>query len=278
MGNTPIKTGASVASSSSLPVPAQGKQRRRERKAPLRSKAQQSDDFTASLMLLDKAIFSLSSQSLSINAYLSHLPSKIFPRFSALRILHLNGCGLKRLPPQIRGLVELCYLDLTHNWLNMLPCQLQEMWTLKALKVDYHQMTQLDGPACLRITQEKVKDDGLKNGTAPPRLTELASRSILRHIPPTDLEPSTFGELDIPPHLQPTQFPPEICARCNTVISHVHPHHYRLQARRIELERRQFAFVPLLYTFCGALCMERTEREWFALETWKTAYKKSEKT
>ncbi|ODQ53183.1 hypothetical protein SAICODRAFT_25276 [Saitoella complicata NRRL Y-17804] len=267
MSNTPIKPGVSVASSSSSPVPAKGKQRRRERKAPLRSKAQQSDDFTASLILPDKAVFSLTSQSLSINAYLSHLPSEFFPRFSALRILHLNGCGLKRLPPQIRELVELCYLDLTHNWLNMLPCQLHEMWTLEALKVDYHRMMRLDGPACLRITPENVKDGGLTNGAGPPRLTELASRSILRHIRPTDLEPSTFGELDIPPHLQPTQFPPEICAGCNTVIARVHPHHHRLQTRRIELKRRQFAVAPLLYTFCGALCMGR----------WETAYEKNEK-
>lgn len=56
-------------------------------------------------------------------------------RFTALRVLHLNGCGLRAIPDSFGALIHLETLSLAHNALDALPAAVMDLPALRSLVV-----------------------------------------------------------------------------------------------------------------------------------------------
>ena len=92
----------------------------------------------------------------SLNALLSKSQEQTFQHYKDLRILDLSVNGLKALPPLVFiNLINLEFLNLSSNFLNLISFQLSHMSKLQTLDISNNLLTQLHSD--LRETIDKLK-------------------------------------------------------------------------------------------------------------------------
>ncbi|CCG80574.1 protein of unknown function [Taphrina deformans PYCC 5710] len=181
-----------------------------------------------------------------------HLPLSFYCHvdFKNLRILNLRNCKISALHAQIANLKHLKHLDISGNDDIKLPAQLAKC-NLTRFIYSPSLLKQRENHHLPYNTSLNKDYCGDRREDAIPRLSRLAAQTVI------DL--CSMDELDelrqcVPNHLR-DHLLPNVCAECGSVGR-------AIVATRVRNAVIAFNTVPVHYSLCSPICLERIQATW----------------